>query len=132
MKLKNKYTGEIFTLQSGVLHATRQEGKYAPAQDFNFAINIDADMLSSFVGVGQFADFELYTDEWAFDTAFRCFISKEQISQIALSHPEVISAASVIRRVEFANGVELYFDTIEEETFAAVLNSVSIEPRPNI
>ena len=113
MKLKNKITGQILKLESGQIFGEIAENKNAATQPYNIAITVDDALVQSLL-LSNLVDWEEFTDIWTFNTKYRYFVTNEEIGFVAKTDKTAYDELFALRRVDFANGAELYFDTIEE------------------
>ena len=78
--------------------------------------------LQNRIGVDKIAHFGI----WAFNTKYRYFATNEEIGFVAKTDKTAYDELFALRRVDFANGAELYFDTIEER-FSPYINLNKLE-----
>ena len=78
--------------------------------------------------VGNLPDWEPFEDLWAFETKYRYFASDQEIGAVAKADPTAYNVLAQLRRVDFENGTELYFDEIEPQ-FEMYINPNKLEER---
>ena len=116
--------GEVFRIDAAYFYAQKQLYKGAPAETHTFEVrNIS---IETVLGLPEFAGFREFTDEWAFETKYRYFVSNAEIGVVAKVDPTAYNILAQLRRVDFENGTELYFDYIEE-WFSPYINLNKLE-----
>ena len=127
MKLKNKITGQILKLESGQIFGEIAENKNATPKPYNIAIAVDDALIQSLLS-SNLVDWEEFKDFWAFETKYRYFASDAEIGVVAKADQPTYNILAQLRRVDFENGTELYFDEIEPD-FEKYINRDKLEER---
>lgn len=121
--------GEIFRIDATHIYSEKQSHKGSQSSPHTFEVKNLA--VSIILTLPEFAGFSEFTDAWAYPTKFRYFTTDAEIGAVTKSQPEAIPVLATIRRVNFENGSELYFDTIEPE-FENFINLEKLEQNDSI
>ena len=105
--------GEIFRIDGTHIYSEKQKYKGAPTENHTFDVkNIP---IETILALPEFEGFSEFTDTWDYLTKYRYFATNNEIAKIAIALPsEQFAILQTIKRTTYQNGVELYFDSIEE------------------
>ena len=120
MKLKNKTTGQILKLESGLIFGELAENKSATPMPYNQAVSIDEATLQGLLA-GNLSEWEPFEDAWGYPTKYRYFATNDEIAQVAKADRDAYNEIFDLPRVDFTNGVELYFDSVLPKSGAFIV-----------
>lgn len=124
-KIINK-NGEIFRIDAAHFYAEKLEYKGAFKENNTFEVK--SFTVEQILAFPEFEGFEPFTDKFDFDTNFRCFIEKSFLGEMAFEYPELAAKVALLRHTKYKNGIEFYFDEIDEE-FLPFTENLKIEKK---